>query len=306
MLVVRVDPRADEGWFYEGGGIYRHVWLRSTATPAHIAPWGVYVPSEVDAGSVQRLASGAVIGSAKVMIMTDLDGLVAGIGHTGAGSKQQRRLRMVGDAGSDYVVQSNISDHEGNLVWYGSVAVAAGSNSTTQVAQLSEATLWMPGKPGPCGWPGSCQPGVPAAMYSVTTTLKMFATGNPVDSEVTRFGIRSLTFDPDRGLLVNGFAVKAKGMCNHQDFAGVGTAVPDRVQAFRVAQMQAYGVNAWRTAHNPPNPELLDALDDAGVLVMNENRNFGNHSTWLADFAAMLKRDRNHPSVVWWSVRIST
>ena len=157
----------------------------------------------------------------------------------------------------------------------------------------------MPAKAGACGWPGSCQPGVPAATHSVATTLRTAGTGEPVDSAATRFGIRALTFDADRGLLVNGFPVKAKGVCNRQDFAGVGTAVPGRVQAFRVAQMQEHGVDAWRTSHNPPNPELLDALDDAGMLVTNENRNFGSHSTWLADFADMVKRDRNHPSVVW-------
>ena len=99
------------------------------------------------------------------------------------------------------------------------------------------------------------------------------ATHDVIDVCNTTIGIRSIVHSPDRGLLVNGRPVKAKGMCNHQDFAGVGTAVPDRVQAFRVRAMAKVGVNAWRMSHNPPNPELLDELDNAGMLVMNENRN---------------------------------
>ena len=294
LLAVRVDPRANEGWFYEGGGLYRHAWVRSAAT-AHVAPWGVYVPSEVDTQSIQRLASGMLVGNAKITITTELEGIgmrTGNEGTTGGGG--------VADGGGAWAVQSNITDREGNLLWFGTVAVAAGSSTTTQVAELTELTLWMPQNARACGWPGSCANG-PAAMYSVATAL---VHGNLTVDETlgTRFGVRDLAFDPDRGLLVNRVPVKAKGMCNHQDFAGVGTAVPDRVQAFRVAQMQAYGVNAWRTAHNPPNAELLDALDDQGFLTMNENRNFGNHSTWRADFADMIKRDRNHPTVVWWSV----
>ena len=251
--------------------------------PAHIVPWGVYVPSEVNSSTVQRLASGSVIGTAAVTIITELEGL------------------SDMDAGAEWAVQANISDREGNLVWLGPVVeVLPGHNSTTHVAHVTEASLWMPQTAELCGRPNACLPGVPAAMYSTTSALLL--AGRQVDRTTVRFGIREFRFDPNNGLYVNGFAVKVRGMCNHQDFAGVGTAVPDRVQAFRVAQMQRYGANAWRMSHNPPNPELLDALDAAGILVMDENRNFGNHSTWLSDFKDMIRRDRNHPSIVYWSV----
>jgi len=91
-------------------------------------------------------------------------------------------------------------------------------------------------------------------------------------------------------------------MCNHQDFAGTGTAVPDRVNEFRVQKLIEMGGNAWRMSHNPPNPELLDITDKLGMLVWDENRNFADNNQYLQDMADMIRRDRNHPSVVIWSL----
>jgi beta-galactosidase len=96
--------------------------------------------------------------------------------------------------------------------------------------------------------------------------------------------------------------IKVRGMCNHQDFAGVGTALPDRINRFRVEKLQSFGVNAWRMSHNPPNPELLDWTDRLGMLVWDENRFFGDFSQWYTDLKDMILRDRNHPSIIWWSL----
>ena len=91
-------------------------------------------------------------------------------------------------------------------------------------------------------------------------------------------------------------------MCNHQDFAGVGVALPPRMQGFRISRLQSLGVNAWRSSHNPPNNALLDEADRRGLLVWDENRMFGNFSTWYEDQQNLILRDRNHPSVIWWSL----
>ena len=95
---------------------------------------------------------------------------------------------------------------------------------------------------------------------------------------------------------------KIQGVCNHQDFAGIGIAVPDTLQAWRVRKMKGLGANAWRMSHNPPNPELLDACDRLGMLVMDENRKLGDSTEILSQVASLVLRDRNHPSVIMWSM----
>jgi beta-galactosidase len=123
-----------------------------------------------------------------------------------------------------------------------------------------------------------------------------------VDKIETPFGVRSFAFDADKGFLLNGRPYVIKGTCNHQDHAGVGTAIPDRLQEFRVKTLKEMGSNAYRTAHNPPTPELLDACDRLGMIVMDENRLIGSdtqHMRWLEE---MIRRDRNHASVAIWSL----
>ena len=111
-----------------------------------------------------------------------------------------------------------------------------------------------------------------------------------------------MAFDAEKGFLLNGEPYELKGTCNHQDHAGVGAAVPDRVQYFRVARLKEMGGNAYRTSHNPPTPELLEACDRLGMLVMDENRLLGSDAANLDRLAGLVLRDRNHPSVVMWSI----
>ncbi len=130
----------------------------------------------------------------------------------------------------------------------------------------------------------------------------MLAGGTVVDRSETRFGIRSLKFDPDRGFLLNGTQVKVKGTCNHQDHAGLGVALPDAMQSYRISKLQEMGCNAIRTSHNPPTPELLDACDELGMLVLDETRMLSSSPDGLAQFSNLIRRDRNHPSVFIWSM----
>ena len=137
-------------------------------------------------------------------------------------------------------------------------------------------------------------------LYKLVTEVE--SGGTVTDRYETRFGIRDLKFDPDQGFLLNGKQVKVKGTCNHQDHAGVGVALPDAVQYFRVRKLQEMGCNAIRTSHNPPTPELLDACDELGMLVLDETRMLSSNPVGLAQFENVIRRDRNHPSVFMWSM----
>jgi len=126
--------------------------------------------------------------------------------------------------------------------------------------------------------------------------------GKMVDRQETAFGIRTVGFDPKIGFLLNGKRYEIHGTCNHQDHAGVGIAIPDALQEFRVKQLQEFGCNAIRTSHNPPTPELLEVCDRLGMLVMDESRLLGSDSGNLRKWYELIRRDRNHPSVVIWSI----
>jgi beta-galactosidase len=126
--------------------------------------------------------------------------------------------------------------------------------------------------------------------------------GKLVDYVATPFGIRTIAFDDNKGFLLNGKPYVIKGTCNHQDHAGVGSAMPDALQYFRLKRLKEMGCNAIRTSHNPPTPELLDACDRLGLLVMDENRRVDETGVALDDLRRLILRDRNHPSVFIWSL----
>jgi len=137
-------------------------------------------------------------------------------------------------------------------------------------------------------------------LYKLLTEVQVG--GQTVDRYETPFGIRTVKFDTQRGLLLNGTPVKLKGTCNHQDHAGVGAALPDAVQYYRVRKLQEMGCNSLRTSHNPPTSELLDACDQMGMLVFDETRMMSSNPEGLAQFENLVRRDRNHPSVFMWSM----
>jgi beta-galactosidase len=137
-------------------------------------------------------------------------------------------------------------------------------------------------------------------LYRVRTRLER--NGEVIDERITACGFRTLRFDPNEGFFLNGQHVKIKGVCIHQDHAGVGVAVPDALIDWRVRQLKALGCNAIRSAHNAPNTALLDACDRHGMLVMNENRNFNVSSDYMAQLEWLVRRDRNRPCVFLWSI----
>lgn len=137
-------------------------------------------------------------------------------------------------------------------------------------------------------------------IYTLQTDVKV--AGEVVDSYQTRFGVRSICFDPNEGFLLNGKRVQMQGVCCHQDHAGVGVAVPDRLNAWRIQKLKEFGVNAYRSSHNPPTVSVLEACDSLGMLVMDEMRVMSSSDEGLNQMSTIIRRDRNHPSVVIWSL----
>jgi beta-galactosidase len=257
VLLVRVDATQSEGWFYEGAGIYRHVWLTKTA-PLHIVADGVQVLTDIRENSADVTANIELI------------------------AESER-------ADASCQVESVIFDLAGREVARGAadtVSVAAWQTKThTQRLTVASPKLWSPESP---------------ALYKLVATLR--SGGAVIDVVETTFGFRTLRFDADKGFFLNGKHVLIKGVCCHQDHAGVGAAVPDALQVFRIKRLQEMGANAYRSSHNAPTAELLDACDRLGMLVMDENREPGSTPAAIARMEALVRRDRNRPSVFMWSI----
>jgi beta-galactosidase len=256
VLVVRVDATQAEGWFYEGAGIYRHVWLVETS-PVHVPRWGVFV-SPVVTGQ-----------SATVKIAT------AVVNESDRSQRVEVASRIVDPAGTTV---ASIAHPPLTVATWGTARM-------DQTTPLAPVTLWSLERP---------------ALYRLITTVA--ANGRVLDRVETRFGLRTIRFDADRGFFLNGRRVQINGVCNHQDHAGVGAAIPDRLQRYRLERLKEMGVNAYRSSHNPPAPELLDACDEMGILVMDETRLFNANEAALAQLGDLVRRDRNHPSVILWSI----
>jgi len=258
-LAVRVDASQFEGWFYEGAGIYRHVWLVKTA-PIGVAPDGTFVYS--------RFKNNVPLGPAEINIETRLDNF-----QTNAAEAE---------------VVYKILDPAGNRVASGGDASAVAASGTRELKQkldVASPILWSPKTP---------------RLYKLVTTVR--SAGKVTDRIETDFGIRTLAFDPDKGFLLNGKPYVIKGTADHQDHAGVGVALPDALQYFRVRKLKEMGSNATRTAHNEPTEELLEACDRLGMLVLDESRVFASDAQDLGLLEKQVRRDRNHPSVFLWSI----
>ncbi len=259
VVAVLVDASQFEGWFYEGAGIYRHVWLVKTA-PLAIAPDGVFVHSS--------FPDPVPAGPARIHL--------------------EARVANAQSAPADARVTWEITGPDGRVAASAAQAVSVGAAAdavAVETATVEAPRLWSPETP---------------VLYRLVTSLT--AGGRTVDRVETAFGIRTVAFDPDRGFLLNGRPYRIQGTCNHQDHAGVGVALPDRLQDFRIARLKEMGVNAYRTAHNAPAPELLEACDRLGMLVMDENRLLGSDARHLQWLEELVRRDRNHPSVAIWSL----
>lgn len=278
VLAVRVDNslQPSSRW-YTGSGIYRHVWLTKT-NPVHVAHWGTQVTTpEVSANA------------AKVAVATTVRN----------DSDEEMVLTLRQTVGETTTEQK--------------VTLAAGAEETVaQSLSLPKPQLWSPDSPH---------------LYALGTEI--FAGEERLDHYETSFGVRVIAFDPDKGFFLNGESLIIQGMCNHSDLGPLGVALWDEALERRLVMLKEMGCNALRTAHNPSSPELLEMCDRMGFLVVNETFDkwrygwasedgrlvanpkrpavrYGYHlhidEWWRRDLSDHIRRDRNHPCVIMWSI----
>ena len=255
-IVIRVDADAQEGWWYEGAGIYRHTWLVKR-DPVHIITDGIWA-------NPVRKPDGQWELPVEVTLANDRD------------KEETTEIRV------------ELSDPSGKPVAKASTGALALPLESTRASlriPVTSPKLWSVDDP---------------VLYTVDTSV--WRNGKETDRRRTHCGFRTIRFDADKGFFLNDQPLKIKGTCNHQDHAGVGVAVPDSLWDFRIRRLKDMGSNAYRCAHNPPAPEFLDACDRLGMLVMDENRNFNVSPEYVRQLEWLVRRDRNHPSVILWSV----
>ena len=269
VLALRVDNsmQRNSRW-YSGSGIYRHVRVVVT-DPIHVAPWGVFVSTpEVSVASAKVVV--------KIQVQND---------STEAGGVSIKTV-LVGPSGTkSRAVESTVKLQAGQ------------PTDTAQEITLEQPALWSPGSP---------------RLYRAVTQI--VKNGKVLDEVETSFGVRSLTWSAEKGLLLNGTSIKLAGGSVHHDNGPLGAAAFDRAEERKAQLLKAAGFNAVRTAHNPPSPAFLEACDRLGLLVIDEpfdvwtisKRKFDYaryfKDWWQQDVDAMVKRDRNHPSIIMWGI----
>ncbi|MDP4264786.1 MAG: beta-galactosidase GalA [Bacteroidota bacterium] len=255
VLVVRADATQYEGWFYEGAGIYRHVWLNQYNN-LHIAQDGIFSYSEVTGNK------------ATINVKTQVE---------------NQNLSL-----SACTVSSYLTDREGRITGRSSEQpLSLDINETKTASQkitVNNPRLWSIDDP---------------YLYRVVVEIK--SGGKVIDNKTMRVGIRTIEIKPN-GVFLNGKHVKLFGVDNHQDHAGVGSALPDYLQYYRVSLLKNLGANAYRTSHNAPTPELLDACDSLGMLILDEQRLLNSGTEYMSQFERLVKRDRSRACVFIWSI----
>lgn len=255
-IAVRVDANSQEGWWYEGAGIYRHSWLVKRS-PLHVKTDGIYIKtSKCSEKKWDAPVNVSLYNSDEKTIKSTIE------------------VSLYSPDGK--IITSNKRNIEVNPL----------RNVTLDVPlSVKSPLLWSPETP---------------YLYKVKTVLKY---DNVIKDVVwTRCGFRTISFDSNTGFWLNGNNIKIKGVCCHQDHAGVGVAVPDALWEFRLKKLKDMGVNAYRASHNPMSKEFMEACDSLGIMVMDENRVFNTSPEHIRQLQWLIRRDRNCPSVIMWSI----
>lgn len=262
VIAVRADASLEEGWFYEGAGIYRDVWLTKT-DPVHVAPNGTFVRLAPMLGGGNINTRATLIVDAKVENSQSKD--------------------------AQCIVSHTLLDAEGHEVARSNTAAFSLKPRENRTATLEipvdRPTLWELENP-----------------YLYTVRTDVMVDGRIADSYNTSYGIRTLRFENNKGFFLNGRHIKLRGVNLHQDHAGVGSAIPPALQEYRIDRMKSLGVNAYRSSHNPMTPAMLDVCDRKGILVIEENRLAGINDYHRDELQMMIERDRNHPCIILWSL----
>lgn len=247
VVLVRTDTTSQEGWWAEGGGIYRHVWL-VVRPQVHIARHGVFVRTHsLTAHRAELVVRSEVVNDTARRA-------VARVHHSLGGEPVAVTVEPLGSAVCE------------------------------QRLVVERPRVWSLDDP---------------QLYELVTTV--VGEEGSADEVGTTFGIRTVEYGSE-GLLLNGVLTPINGVCVHHDFAGVGIALPDAVQEYKIRRLKEMGANAYRSAHHPASPDLLDACDRLGVMVLDENRRLESNPEGLVDLAEMIRGHRNHPSVFMWSL----
>jgi beta-galactosidase len=268
LIAVRVDNTGKNSRWYSGSGIYRHVWL-AQLNEVHAKIWGNYITVPV----VSKEA-------ASVNVITSVE--------NNAPSAKNPTVKVELLKPNGEVVGAHSENIEIN---------AAGGKDIAQKITVNHPTLWDLDHP---------------VLYKARVTI--LSGGKMIDQSITPVGIREIKFDSAKGILLNGVALKLKGGCIHHDLGPLGSASIDRAEERKIQLLKSAGYNALRLSHNPPSPALLDACDRVGMLVIDEAfdtwekpKNAQDYNLYFKawagrDLESMILRDRNHPSVMMWSI----
>jgi beta-galactosidase len=256
VITVKADAGLEEGWFYEGAGIYRDVWLVKT-DPLHVKKDGVFVTSIVNGGNADITARVSVENESLNPRTASLNIVLRDVSGTAVAVQKCPEKEIKGVSEHEFVVRF----------------------SAVNILQ------WSIEKPN---------------LYTVEVSV--MENGQKIDIQSVKTGFRTIEFTADKGFFLNKKHVKIVGANIHQDFAGVGCAVPKDLQIERVKMLKKYGFNGIRTSHNPVNPDLLDVCDSLGMLILEETRLEGINDYHKTQLKRMIFRDRNHPSIIAWSV----
>ena len=274
VLALRLDNPPDSSRWYPGGGIYRNVWLVKTG-PVHVEHWGTYV-------TTPEIKPSAATVKIQVAVENDTDAAAT------VSLKNE-----VYELGTDNTKGESIASTTTD-----GVQIASHKNQSSETEMtLKNPRLWSLEKP---------------QRYVVVTSIEQ--NGKQLDHYETPFGIRTIQFDANQGFFLNGKHVRLNGVCDHADLGALGTAINARALERQIEILQEMGCNAIRTSHNPPAPELLDLCDRMGMLVMDESFDCWQRGKrpndyhllfddWHEkDWRAELRRDRNHPGIILWSI----
>ena len=268
VLAVCVRNEGANSRWYSGSGIYRHTWLTVTGE-VRIPLWGLSVATPMVSADVSTVEVSLAI---------------------------ENRA----NAAQETTVRTRILGPDGATAGEGEQALSLSANGKSEITQsidIKAAQLWSNATP-----------------HLYRAEVEVLIAGKQVDRSTVNFGIRSIQVDIDHGLRINGETVKLKGGCAHHDNGILGSAAFDRAEERRVESLKASGFNAIRTSHNPPSPAFLDACDRLGILVIDEafdcwnlGKNVDDYHVyfedwWERDIKSMLLRDRNHPSIIFWSI----
>ncbi len=267
-LVVRVRNIDKNSRWYNGSGIYRHTWLR-ICNPVHFEQWGAFITTP------------------KVTEKSALVNIDVAVENKTSNDQVVDVLTHIIDLSGEKVGETR-----------NKIVVSKGKNSKiNQLLSIDTPQLWSPDSP---------------ALYEAR--IELIGSEKTIDTLAQNFGIRSIQFDAEHGFLLNGKEVFLRGGCMHHDNGPLGSAAIDRAEERRVELMKTHGFNAIRTSHNPPSPAFLDACDRLGMLVIDEAFDCWEHPKnpfdynkyfddwWKRDIHSMVRRDRNHPSIILWSI----